>query len=138
MAEGAKRFENYESYVAGRIGLAKAVEYAQAVGLKCIEERVTALADELRGRLAELPGVSIHDQGERRCGIVTFHVADEAPSVTAARLKEAKINVSVSVRRYAQLDFGARDLDAVTRASVHYYNTEEEVVRFVRAVAEGG
>ena len=137
LAEGAKRFENFESYVAGRVGLAKAVEYASDIGLKAIEERVTALADDLRTRLADTPGVSVHDQGERRCGIVTFRVTDEPPSDTAARLATAGINVSVSVRRYAQLDLGARGLDAVTRASVHYYNTEDEVSRFVEVVAGG-
>jgi len=137
LAEGAKRFENFESYVAGRVGLAKAVEYASDIGLKAIEERVTALADDLRTRLADTPGVSVHDQGERRCGIVTFRVTDEPPSDTAARLAAAGINVSVSVRRYAQLDLGARGLDAVTRASVHYYNTEDEVSRFVEVVAGG-
>ena len=132
-----RRFENLESYVAGRVGLAKAVEYASDIGIKGIEERVTALADDLRTRLADTPGVSVHDQGERRCGIVTFRVTDEPPSDTAARLAAAGINVSVSVRRYAQLDLGARGLDAVTRASVHYYNTEDEVSRFVEVVAGG-
>jgi selenocysteine lyase/cysteine desulfurase len=33
------------------------------------------------------------------------------------------------------LDARARRLPDVVRASVHYYNTEEEVTRFVAAVA---
>ena len=135
LAEGAKRFENYESYVAGRVGLARAVAYAQAIGLDVIEARVTALATALRDYLADLPGVTVHDQGERRCGIVTFRIAGESPADTASRLAKQSINVSVSVRRYAQLDLGARELDALVRASVHYFNTEDEVERFANAVA---
>jgi selenocysteine lyase/cysteine desulfurase len=134
LAEGARRFENYESHVAGRIGLARAVTYATDIGLAEIETRITSLASEMRARLADLPGVSVHDQGERQCGIVTFRVEGEAPSETAVRLAKNRMNVSVSIRSYAQLDFGPRGLDALTRASLHYYNTEEEVVRFVEAV----
>lgn len=138
LAAGAKRFENYESYVAGRVGLARAVEYAQDIGIAVIEERVTALAAALRARLADLPGVSIHDLGSRQCGIVTFGVGGETPGATAKRLAEKSMNVSVSIRSYAQLDLGGRNLDALTRASVHYYNTEDEIDRFVRAVVPKG
>lgn len=134
LAEGARRFENWESYVAGRIGLARAVAYAIEIGLAEIEERISTLASALRMRLADVPGVSVHDQGERLCGIVTFRVEGEAPADTAVRLAQKRINVSVSQRTSAQLDLGARGLNALTRASVHYFNSENELERFVEAV----
>ena len=137
LAEGARRFENFESYVAGRVGLARAVAYAQEVGLDIIQDRITSLATLLRERLSERSGISIHDLGENKCGIVTFRAAGEEPALTAQRLAAQSVNVSVSVRTSAQLDLGARNLDALTRASVHYYNTEDEVEKFVEFAAQG-
>jgi len=135
LAEGARRFENFESHVAGRIGLARAVAYARAIGIAAIEARVATLADLLRARLADVPGVTVHDLGRRRSGIVTFLVEGEAPADTAARLNARGINVSVSVASHARLDLEARGLPAIARASVHYFNTDDEVDRFTAAVA---
>jgi selenocysteine lyase/cysteine desulfurase len=45
------------------------------------------------------------------------------------------INISVSTIDFARYDFEARGLEAVARASVHYYNTEDELARLVDAVA---
>ncbi len=43
--------------------------------------------------------------------------------------------MTVSTVASTRLDMERRGLDSVVRASVHYYNTEEEVGRFCEAVA---
>lgn len=133
---GAKRFENWESNIAGRVGLATAVQYALDIGLPQIETRVKALGNRLREQLAEQGEVTVQDRGIEKCGIVTFTKDGENPSDLAERLRSQNINISVSVRSSAQLDFGPRNLDSVARASVHYYNTEDEIDQFCAVVAK--
>ncbi|MEB8389038.1 aminotransferase class V-fold PLP-dependent enzyme [Rhodobacteraceae bacterium KMM 6894] len=134
LAPGARRFETWESYVAGRIGLAAAVRYARDLGLEAIGTRVQALAAELREGLSEIAGIKVHDLGAQKCGIVTFTKDGIAPVAMAAQLRAQGMNISVSGHSSARLDMGPRGLDAMARASVHYYNSEGEVARFVRAV----
>jgi len=130
----ARRFENWESFVAGRVGLRAAVRYALELGLEPIRARGTMLADHLRSELARLPGIKVQDLGRVRSGIVTFTKEDEQPRSIEARLRAANINVSVSSKSSAQLDFGRRGLSQVVRASVHYFNTEQEIGVFCRAL----
>jgi selenocysteine lyase/cysteine desulfurase len=132
--DDARRFENWETYYAGKIGLGVAASAAVDLGLDAIEQRVTDLAESLRQRLHALPGVRLHDQGRRRCGIVTFTIDGHDPHHLADRLRVQGINVSVSIADYARWDLGQRGLDAIVRASVHYYNTHDELDRLCAAL----
>jgi cysteine desulfurase/selenocysteine lyase len=132
--EDARRFEMWEADVAGRIGLGVAVDHALGWGIDAIAARNAHLADGLRRRLDELPGVTVRDRGAQRCAITTFTVAGVESDVVRARLRAEDVNVSVSVATSAQLDLPHRGLDDVVRASVHYVNTDEELDRFAALV----
>ncbi len=134
---GAKRFEVFERSVANLMGFGAAVDYAASWGTDAIEQRVLALAVELRRRLAEIDAVTVHSRGENQCGIVVFTV-DAVPSgEVQRRLHDRGINVTCTRPFFA----GAAADDAAgdsgrpkVRASVHYYNTLEEIDRLGSAV----
>lgn len=131
----ARRFENWETSYAAVFGLGTAIAYARSWGLPAIAARLQHLADGLRARLAALDGVVVRDIGRERSAIVTF----TKDGVDADAVKEAlaaeRINVSVSYPPSTLLDAEARDLPPLVRASVHYYNTDDELDRATEVVA---
>jgi cysteine desulfurase / selenocysteine lyase len=131
----ARRFENWETYVAGKVGLGVAADYSQAVGIEPIWERVHGLAARLRAGLAELPVVTVADRGEVLGAIVTFSVRGHAAEAVRATLAAQRVNVSVTDASAARLDLDPRGIDELVRASVHYYNTDEELERLIECIA---
>ncbi|WP_428687241.1 aminotransferase class V-fold PLP-dependent enzyme [Roseibium sp.] len=130
----ARRFETWERYVAGQIGLGVAVSYAIGFGMERLGNRICALGAQLRTELSAIPGVTLQDKGQRKGGIVTFTLDGETPAQVQARLAKASINVSVSQAGSARIDLPKRGLDAVVRASLHAFNTEGEIEDFVKAL----
>ena len=131
----ARRFENWETNYAGKIGLGVAIDYALGWGIAPIWARVSMLAETLRGRLRDIPRLQLRDLGAQQCGIVTFTADGRDPQDIRRALAAERMNVSVSVAEYSRLDMDARGLGSVVRASLHYYNTEEEIERFCEALA---
>lgn len=134
MRTDAKRFENWERYFAGQAALGTAAEYAMSWGLEAIRDRVFGLAAKLRSALAEISEVTLTDEGREKCGLVTFKHARLGCGEIKARLGTQGINVSTSSGPGMKLSYLARGLDGLVRASVHYYNTEDELDRLVEAV----
>jgi cysteine desulfurase/selenocysteine lyase len=131
----ARRFENWEAYYAGKVGLGVAIDYALEWGLDRIWRRVKRLADTLRSRLESMDGITAHDLGTERCGIVTFSVRGIDSTEVKRRLSQEGINVTVSLPESTRLDMDERNLESLVRASVHYYNSEPEVEQFVARIA---
>lgn len=127
ISSGAKRFETWETNVAARIALGAAIDYALEMGLGAIRDRIVMLAERLRVRLSQLPNVTVRDLGGTRCGLTTFTVQGRSGWDVRNALYAQGINVWVSPMASTRLDMEARGLSEVVRASVHYYNTEEEI-----------
>lgn len=129
-----RRFEEWEQDYAAKAGLARAIDYALEWRVEAIWERVAALGEQLRQKLAEIDSVTIRDAGAERCAIVTFDVA----GVPAEQIKEALardgINVTVSATTSAVIDALERRLPDLVRASPHYFNIEPELDRLVESV----
>jgi selenocysteine lyase/cysteine desulfurase len=132
----AQRFEYWEMPPALVLGSKAAAEYALAVGMDWIENRVKMLADLTRKRLAELPGVQVLDKGAERCGIVTAHATHWDSNALMKKLVAANINCRVSPPGVAQIDFPRKGVTWALRVSPHYYNMEEEVERMVGVVGK--
>jgi selenocysteine lyase/cysteine desulfurase len=130
----AKRFETWEVSYALQLGLGRAIDYALELGLTAIWERVRDLAGELRRSLTGIEGVSVHDLGVNQCGIVTFSVENLETNRLIGELRKHAVNVDISTVEDSRLDFEARELSPMVRASVHYFNTEDEVFQFCRLV----
>ena len=136
MRPDARRFENWEFNVAAVIGLGAAVDYLLELGIGEISARLCALAARARERLAQFPGITVRDIGEKKGGIVTFDHAHKSADEIKAHLAKHNINVSVTRVSSTRFDLEKRGIDAMVRASFHYYNTEEEIGRLIESLKE--
>lgn len=132
----AKRFENWEFAWGLVLGTGEAADYATAVGLEAIRDRVLALAGRLRGALGRIDGVRTLDRGRKPCGIVSAHAEAREPRDLVAALRSRRINVSAQIRPHALIDCDDKRVTATLRISPHYYNTEEEIDEAVAALEE--
>jgi selenocysteine lyase/cysteine desulfurase len=134
-APGARRFATWEHSYVNVLGLGAAVRQALGLGLAEIGQRAIALGSRLRGQLAELPGVTVHDLGRTRCAIVTAKINGLAAGQAAEALGRAGVNVSATVPEDNPLDTQDRGVHPLIRFSPHYYNTDDEIDRATELVA---
>jgi len=132
----ARRFENWETYYAGKVGLGVAVDYALEIGIEAIRARIVELAEQLRAALREIDGVTLLDRGEVLAATVTFTVDGVPPDEVQRRLAERAVNVSTMDAFSARLDYGPRGITESVRSSVHYYNDSGDLDRLVEGVKE--
>ena len=131
----ARRFENWETYYAGKVGLGVAVDYALEIGIEAIRERIVELAERLRFELGQIEGVTLLDRGATLGATVTFTVDGWEPARVRDALAAAGVNVSTMDASSARLDYDARGLTESVRSSVHYYNDDRDLERLAAGVA---
>jgi selenocysteine lyase/cysteine desulfurase len=136
MRPDARRFENWEKAWANVLGMATAVSYANSFGMDNIWARVQQLATSLRQQLRQIPGVTVRDKGAVQGGIVTFTIEGVNLKAVQQYLRQQQINVTTSTTFSTRLDMEDRQLTEVLRASIHYFNTDEEIGRFCKAIGD--
>jgi cysteine desulfurase/selenocysteine lyase len=132
----AQRFESWEQNIAGKLGLSAAINYLLKLDINLCWQRILYLSELLRKQLASIPEIMLHDLGTHQCGIITFTHQNKSTQEIQTYLRSHHINVSVSLLEYARLDMSPRGLTSLVRASVHYYNTEEEIALFVKKIVD--
>ncbi|MDJ0394018.1 aminotransferase class V-fold PLP-dependent enzyme [Rhodococcus sp. G-MC3] len=134
LAADVTRFEFWECDVAARLALGAAVDYLLDIGIDNIAEAVSERAEYLRSSLRGIGGVTVHDLGNRKSGIVSFTVDGHAPTDVRDFLASKGVTVTVSHRRSTLVDMTHRGLDAVVRASPHYFVTLAQLDEMVEAL----
>ena len=98
--------------------------------METLSEKILENARSLRTELAKIPEVTLRDTGRLQGGIVTFSIQNTEPNIFATYMRERKINLSTTPDTFA-LDLRARKVPGIIRASLHYYNSPEEIQKFL-------
>ncbi len=86
--------------------------------------------------LAGLDGITVADRGVEQCGIVTC-CADQCPAeALQVQLAARHINTTTVPFSANPVSAEQRRTPTLLRASLHYYNTDDELERFVAELAD--
>lgn len=117
---------------AGIIGLAKAIKYLEKVGFENTEQQERRLNTIITQGLLQIPSIKIlgPQEPEARGGIISFYT-DKLPSHQIMLLLD-EVGIAVRSGQFCVHSwFNASGIKDAVRASVYFYNTEEEAEKFV-------
>lgn len=136
-AEVPHKFEAGTVNVGGAVGLHAAMDYLDKVGFDYIEETELRLTKRLFEGMKALPYINIagSEKAEEHNGIITFTIDDVHPHDSASILNDAKICVRAG-HHCAQPLMKLLGFNSTLRASLYFYNTEEEVDRFLDSLTK--
>lgn len=132
----ARRFECWERSYAGQLALGTAIDYALDWGLDHISGRIKVLASTMRHSLPKIAGVTVADQGVEKCGIVTFAAEQLASDQLQRQLARKQINTSTVPFSANPVSSQRRPHPPLLRASLHYYNTLDEIDQFLTTLQQ--
>ena len=136
-AEAPNKFEAGTVNVGPAAGLAAAIDYINEIGFDYIEEAELRLTKRIMDGMRELSYINIigSENPENHHGIVTFTVNDVHPHDVASILNEEKAAIRAG-HHCAQPLMKYLGLNATDRASVYFYNTDDEADRFLKALTK--
>ncbi|WP_413316822.1 SufS family cysteine desulfurase [Agrococcus sp. 1P02AA] len=131
-----QRFEAGTQPVGAIVGLAAAVDYLEAVGMGAIEQHELALGQRLAAGAASIDGVRLvgPQPGRERAGIASV-IVDGVHAHDVGQVLDAQ-GIAARVGHHCAQPLHRRlGVAATTRASAYLYTTDDEVERFLDALA---
>ena len=138
LEHGSARFEAGTPAIAEAIGLGAAVDYLEKIGMKNVEEYERKLTEKMYEVLSGIPKVEIYGpEPKNRIAIMTFNVGDLNCHDVALTL-DVSANIMVRSGHHCALPLTKHIIrkPGTVRASAYFYNTEEELDKFLSAVTE--
>lgn len=131
------KFEGGTPIIAGAIGLGAAIDFLNEVGLENIAGHEHQLAAYALDKMSSIEGISIYGPMDpaKRCGLVTFNLADVHPHDVATVLDAEGIAVRAG-HHCAQPLMKWLNVSATARASFYLYNTEEDIDKLVEGLVK--
>ncbi len=126
------KFETGTPIIDGVIGLARACEYLDSIGMDEIAKHDAALARLAVEELSKIEGVTVYNKSVET-GVVTFNIDGVHPHDAASIYDEENVCVRAG-HHCAQLVTRFLNQISTTRASFYLYNTEEDVYALANAV----
>ena len=135
-AELPHKFEAGTVNAADAVGLAAALDYIDSIGLDKIEENDTRLTSVLMQAMRNIPHVNIigNENPSKHSGIVTFTLDGVHPHDIASMLDSEKIAIRAG-HHCAQPLMEKLGVGSTARASLYFYNTEDEIAVFAEKLA---
>ena len=127
-AEGAKRYEIGEFYSPAIAAQEAALRWLRdEVGFDWAYDRIATLGADFRRRLTTIDGVAVITPREPMAGLVNFMIPGLTPQEVTSQLYERGYTI-----RYVEV----APCTASARASIGWWNTEQEVAGLASAIAE--
>ena len=128
------RFEPGTPNYVGAIGLAAAVDYLEAVGLRDVRNWEKQLVRYAEDVLSEVSGLHILGTPAERAGCISFTVEGVHPFDLATMVDKLGIALRSGNQCAQPLLYEAYDIGNITRMSPAFYNTFDEIDRAVTAL----
>jgi cysteine desulfurase/selenocysteine lyase len=132
--QAPQKFEAGTMPIASVIGLNKAIEYIENIGIENIHNHVEKLQRYAMARLKDIQGITIYNPTSET-GIISFNL-DNIPSHDAITFFAEKKIALRAGQHCAKLICDWLGIYSCLRASLYLYNTYKDIDRFVDVVIE--
>ena len=127
------RFEAGTPNISGAVGLGRAIDFVNEIGIEAIAAHEQALVEYATDQLSAIEEVKIIGTAEHRAGLVSFVIEGVHPHDIGTMLDSYGIAIRAG-HHCAQPVMERFGIAATARASFGMYSTREEVDRLVDAV----